>query len=184
MVVCHSLWLYQHREIADLCIRHDAFRWLCGGVSVNYHSVSDFRTDNLEFLETLLKQSVERLRQQGLIDLDRVAQDGIRVRASAGAASFRRRETLERLLHEAQTQVQRLKRELTARASDPPAPQEVVTEQESAGPSQQEAAAMRHAEERMERIEQALERLPEMEAKIKPGENKQCVSRQRTRKRR
>lgn len=176
-----ALWLYatlsgftSAREIADLCIRHDAFRWLCGGVSVNYHSVSDFRTDNLEFLETLLKQSVERLRQQGLIDLDRVAQDGIRVRASAGAASFRRRETLERLLHEAQTQVQRLKRELTARASDPPAPQEVVTEQESAGPSQQEAAAMRHAEERMERIEQALERLPEMEAKIKPGENKQA----------
>jgi transposase len=85
------------RELADLCFRHDAFRWLAGGVSVNYHTLADFRTDNLEFTEQLLKQSVEVLRQQGLIDLDRIAQDGMRVRASAGAASFRRRATLERL---------------------------------------------------------------------------------------
>ena len=33
---------------------------------------------------------------------------------------------------------------------------------------------MRHAEERVERVEQALERMPEMEAKIKPGENKEA----------
>src|SRR5437764_8168163 len=62
-----ALWLYatlagftSARELADLCLRHDAFRWLAGGVSVNYHTLADFRTDNLEFLETLLKQSVER----------------------------------------------------------------------------------------------------------------------------
>src|SRR4051812_18224580 len=114
-----ALWLYatlsgftSARELADLCVRHDAFRWLCGGVSVNYHSLADFRTDNLEFLDQLLKQSVQLLRQQGLIDLDRVTQDGRRVRASAGAASFRRRQTLERLLQEAQAEIQRLKRQL------------------------------------------------------------------------
>ena len=33
---------------------------------------------------------------------------------------------------------------------------------------------MRHAEERLEHVEQALERMPEMEAKIKPGENKEA----------
>jgi transposase len=117
-----GLWLYatlagysSARELADLCIHHDAFRWLCGGVSVNHHTLSDFRTDNLEFLEQLLKQSVEALRQQGLVDLDRVAQDGMRVRASAGAASFRRRQTLERLLEEAQAKIQRLEQLLAAR---------------------------------------------------------------------
>src|SRR3954449_972088 len=124
-----ALWLYatlsgssSARELADLCTHHDAFRWLAGGVSVNYHTLADFHTDHREFLQELLKQSVERLRLQGLIDLDRIAQDGIRVRASAGAASFRRRATLERLLQEAQAEVQRLRQKLAATGSGPKAP--------------------------------------------------------------
>jgi transposase len=121
-----AVWLYatlsgfsSARELAYLCIHYDPFRWLVGGVSVNYHTLADFRTDNPEFLEPLLKQSVEVLRQQGLIDLDRVAQDGMRVRARAGAASFRRRQTLERLLQEARAEVQRLRQKLTVTATDP-----------------------------------------------------------------
>ena len=179
-----ALWLYatfsgfsSARELADLCVRHDAFRWLAGGVSVNYHTLSDFRTDASEFLGPLLEQSVELLRQQGLIDLDRIAQDGVRVRASAGAASFRRRETLERLLEESQAEVERLRQKLAETSTDPAAPQAVTSGEESAaGPPspQQEAAAMCHAEARVGRIEQALERLPEMEAKIGPGDNKEA----------
>jgi len=180
-----ALWLYatlsgftSARELAVLCIHYDPFRWLAGGVSVNYHTLADFRTDTPEFLEPLLKQSVEVLRLQGLIDLDRVAQDGMRVRASAGAASFRRRQTLERLLEEARAEVQRLQRKLTVTVTDPITTQEVASEQTPAvepEPSrQQQAAAMRHAEERLEHVEQALERMPEMEAMIKPGENKEA----------
>src|SRR3954449_9519337 len=133
-------WLYatlsgysSARELADLCLRHDAFRWLAGGVSVNYHTLADFRTDHPEFTEQLLTQSVEVLRQRGLIDLDRIAQDGLRVRASAGAASFRRRETLERLLQEAEAELQDLRQELAAHAADPAAPRGAVTEQTPAG---------------------------------------------------
>ncbi len=166
------------RELADLCVYHDAFRWLAGGVSVNHHTLSDFRTGSPEFLEQLLEHSVEVLREQGLIDLDRVAQDGMRVRASAGAASFRRRETLERLLQEAQAEVQRLRQKLAATAADPAVPPVVATEQTPADevePSrQQQAAAMRHAEERVEHVEQALERMPEREAEIEPGEKKEA----------
>jgi transposase len=183
-----ALWLYatlsgftSARELADLCVHHDAFRWLAGGVSVNHHTLSDFRTDDLEFLGQLLDHSVEVLRRQGLIDLDRVAQDGMRVRASAGAASFRRRETLEKLLREAQVEVRRLRQQLAAKAdttADVPASREVATEQGAADeppPSpQQQAAEIRHAEDRVERIEQALERMPEMEAKIGPDEDKEA----------
>lgn len=179
-----ALWLYatlsgftSARELDDLCIHHDAFRWLAGGVSVNYHSLADFRTDNPEFVEQLLRQSVEVLRQQGLLDLDRVAQDGMRVRASAGAASFRRRETLERLLEEAQVELQELRQKLLENATYPKTTQYVATEKVSASEpelSPQQAAAMRQAEERLERVEQALERMPEMEAKIKPGEKKEA----------
>ena len=205
-----ALWLHailsgftSARELNDLCLHHDAFRWLAGGVSVNYHTLADCRTDNPEFLEQLLKHSVEVLRQQGLIDLDRVAQDGMRVRASAGAASFRRRQTLERLLQEAQAEVQRLRQKLAATAAPPEAttlassPEPAVTATDLAAPPevaieptpasspkpelanppepsrQQQAAAMRHAEERLERVGEALERMPELEAKIKPNEKKE-----------
>jgi len=185
-----ALWLYatlagftSAREVADLCRRHDAFRWLAGGVSVNHHTLSDFRTDNLDFLEQLLGQSVEVLREQGLTDLGRIAQDGVRVRASAGAASFRRRATLERLLRQARAEIRRLRRGRAAPAAgpatpEPPAPQGVASGPGGAGgppPSPQEqAAARRHAQERLGRVEAALGRLPEMEAKVRPGEGREA----------
>jgi len=179
-----SLWLYatlsgvtSARELADLCLRHDAFRWLAGGVAVNYHTLADFRTDHPAFVDQLLTRSVEVLRRQGLIDLDRIAQDGLRVRASAGAASFHRRATLERLLEKARAELQELRRNLAAHTAHPASPQGVAAEDPpavAAGLSRREAAAIRHARERVERVEQALERMPEMEAKIQPGEKKEA----------
>lgn len=162
-----ALWLYatlegvgSARALNWLCVHHNAFRWITGGVSVNYHSLSDFRVAHLEFLDGLLTHSVAVLREQDLVDLNRVAQDGLRVRASAGAASFHRRPTLEEHLHEAQEQIRRLKEELH---DDP------------GGPSRRQAAARRRAaRERAERLRQALARLPELEAKKKPDERDQA----------
>ena len=114
-------WLYATLEgvasarcLDYLCTHHHAFRWLCGGVSVNYHTLSDFRTGHVAFLDTLLTTSVAGLLHQDLIVLDRVAQDGMRVRASAGQASFRRHTTLQKCLAEADAQVQALKAQARA----------------------------------------------------------------------
>ena len=100
--IATALWLYatlegvgSARALAWLCTHHNAFRWLTGGVTVNHHTLSDFRVGHLEFLDQLLTHSVAVLREQDLVDLNRVAQDGLRVRACAGAASFRRKPTLE-----------------------------------------------------------------------------------------
>src|SRR5262249_37152357 len=91
-----ALWLYatlagvkSANALADLIIHHDAYFWLAGGLFVNAHTLSDFRVQDGDFLEQMLTHSVSVLRRQGLVDLDRIAQDGVRVRASAGAASFR-----------------------------------------------------------------------------------------------
>jgi transposase len=156
-----ALWLYatvegvgSARALDYLCTHHHAFRWLCGGVSVNYHSLADFRVAHLDFLDDLLTHSVAVLLEQDLVDLNRVAQDGLRVRASAGAASFRRRPTLERCRQQAQEQVQRLKAEL---------------ENDPAAGGRQRPARQRAGRERDERVRQALERLPELEAKKKAG---------------
>ena len=144
------------RQLATLCTHHNAFRWLCGGVTVNHHTLADVRVENREFLDRLLTHSVALLREQGLVDLNRVAQDGTRVRASAGAASFRRKPTLEECLIEAEDQVARLTEEM----DDDPA----------ASSRRQAAARERAARERAERVRAALDRLPELEAKKKPGE--------------
>ena len=92
-----------------------AYQWILGDVSINYHTLSDFRTAHGELLDRLLTESVAVLVAEGLVDLNRVAQDGMRVRASAGAASFRRRPTLEEAFAEAEAQVQALRAELGAR---------------------------------------------------------------------
>lgn len=110
-----ALWIYatiegigSGRVIATYCIDHNAFKWLCGNVSVNYHTINDFRSDNKELLNDLLTQSVTIFLDQGLIDLERIAQDGIRVRASAGSSSFRRKKTLEDYYEIAKAYVQQL----------------------------------------------------------------------------
>lgn len=161
--LCVALWLYatlegvgSARALAWLWSHHHAFRWLCGGVSVNHHTLSDFRVHHVDWLDQVLTHSVAVLREQELVDLNCVAHDGMRVRASAGAASFHRRPTLEQCLREAEDQVARLKEELD---DDP------------AAPSRRHAAAReRAARERAERLRQALDRLPELEARKKPGE--------------
>jgi transposase len=158
-----ALWLYATletvgaaRALNRLCTAHIAYQWLCGGVPMNYHTLADFRTAHGAFLDTLLTQSVATLMAEGLVELERVAQDGVRVRASAGAASFRRRKTLEACLAEAEAQVRTLRAELEA---DP-----------GATTARQRAARERAARERQARVAQALAHLPALEAKKKPDE--------------
>jgi transposase len=144
-----ALWIYataegvgSARALERLCAQHDAYRWICGGVAVSAHTLSDFRVAHGAVLDALLTQSVAQLMAEGLVDLRRVAQDGVRVRASAGAASFRRRRRLRAFLREAGEQVERLRREL---------------DEDPAATSRREAAAReRAARERKRRVQQAL----------------------------
>jgi len=148
-----ALWLYatlegvgSARALARLCEGHDAYRWLAGGVSVNAHTLSDFRVGRVEAMDRLLTQSVAVLMHAGAVTLERVAQDGMRVRASAGAASFRRGKTLRRCLREARAQVEALRREVEADSG--------ATER------RRRAAQQRAAEDRQRRVERALAELP------------------------
>ncbi len=152
-----ALWLYatvegvgSARALDRLTEEHDAYRWLRGGVPVNYHLLADFRVVHAEFLDHLLTQSVAALMTSGLVELQRVAQDGMRVRASAGASSFRRGPTLQDCLKDAEEQVEALRKELD---DDPAATNRRL-----------KAARERAARERRERVQEALAQLPEVEA--------------------
>jgi transposase len=155
-----ALWLYaatrgvgSARELARLCTESWPYMWLCGGVSLNHHTLSDFRVRHGQALDELLTQVIASLVQKKLVSVERVSQDGTRLRACAGASSFRRKDRLHLLLKQARAHVMELKSLL----EDP---------EKSAGLAMKKKAAMeRAARERAQRIEQAVAQLPELEAR-------------------
>ena len=152
-----ALWLlatvdgYRERPPAVASQEHDAYRWMRGHVPINYHMLSDFRVVHQEALDDLLTQTIGSLMAAGAVRLERVAQDGMRVRSSAGAASFRGEQGLETCLEEARAQVERLAKEREH-------PDPGVTRRER-------AARERAARERQERVHEALAYLPQAQAK-------------------
>ena len=145
-----ALWLYatiegvaSARQVARLCEEHIAFQWLCGGVGVNAKTLADFRVGHGAALEQLLVDSFTALTTAGVASLDRIAQDGVRVRAAAGAASFRRHLTLEECHAEATEALDRLRQEA---ASDP-----------GAASRREAAARLRTAQDRERRVAKALD---------------------------
>ena len=157
-----GLWLYatirgvgSARELARLCLESRPYLWLCGGVTVNHHLLSDFRVEHAEALDGLFTRSIAALVDKGLVKVSRISQDGTRVRACAGASSFRRKDRLGELLEQTARHVAQVKALL-----DDPA--------RSAGLSAKKKAARRRAaEERQRRLEQAIAALPELEKKQK-----------------
>jgi transposase len=92
-----ALWLWATidgvgcaREVDRLCERDDAYRWICGDVGVNYHSLADSRTEHEAWLDAQLTRSIAALLDRKLVTLNVVAQDGLRVRAAAKASRFPR----------------------------------------------------------------------------------------------
>lgn len=146
-----ALWLYatlrgvgSARELERLCTREIGFQWLCGGVGVNQHTLSDFRVGNGALLDRLLSESVAVLVKEGLVSFDRLSLDGLRVRAAAGATSFRRGESLSKCLKKATALVEKLSREV----ADDPAAQD----------RRRRAAQERAAADRVARIKAAQKR--------------------------
>lgn len=146
------------RELARLCERDDAYRWICGGVGVNHHSLSDFRTSQEAWLDAQLTASIVSLMDQQLVKLDVVSQDGMRVRASAKAASFRRQDKLARLHAQAEAQIQALKQEL----------------EEDAGASsrRKQAARERAARDQQQRLAKALDVMKKLKPAKQPKPSK------------
>lgn len=152
-----ALWLFatvegvgSARELARLCQEHAAYRWLCGGVSVNHKTLNDFRVGHGTLLERLLVDGYAALLKAGVARLERVAQDGVRVRAAAGAASFRRLSTLRRCQQAAAERLRQLRRELD---DDP-----------GAAGRRQAAAQQRAAEDRARRVAEALDAAAALDA--------------------
>ena len=159
-----TLWLFatsegigSARRLARLCEQHDIYRWICGGITVCHRVLSDFRVGHGAALDGLLTQLLAVLMKAGVVKLKCVAQDGTRVRASAGAASFRRERSLRKCLQQAKQQVQALKQQLHA-------------DDDQTTDRRRQAARERAARDRQQRVEEALQALEEVrESRKKNG---------------
>ena len=107
-----SLWIYAYSEgvnsgraIEELCEWEPGYQWLTGARVVNAHTLSDFRVKHEAELQELFVQSLGVLSADGLITLQRVMQDGTKIRANAASDSFCRKERVEQALKQAQEQV-------------------------------------------------------------------------------
>jgi hypothetical protein len=139
------------RHLARLCERDLPYLWICGEVGVNYHLLSDFRVGHGAFLDQLLTDTIATLIHQQVVTLETVAQDGMRVRAHAGSGSFRRKKSLEQCRREAAEQVQKLREETDDESEN------------DASNARRRAAAERAANERLQRVEEALKNLAELQ---------------------
>ena len=165
-----ALWLWatidgvgSAREIDRLCERDDVYRWICGGVTVNYHTLADFRTRHEAWLDAQLTRSIVSLMDRSLVKMEVVAQDGLRVRAWAKASSFRRRDKLQRLHELAKAQLEALKGELDQDAG--------------ASTRRKQAARERSAREREQRVAQALATMDKITQAKPPKPSKRRGSR-------
>lgn len=152
-----GLWVYatvegisSARRLATLSEEHDVYRWIRGGVPVDYHLLAEFRVTHQVEIDNLITQIIAVLLKEKVVELKRVSQDGTKVPASAGRNSFHRERTLKRCLEEARSQVEHL-----------------TQEREHADPlvsQRQRSARERAAREKQARLEEAWRQLPQLQA--------------------
>lgn len=145
------------RKMSELCEYHPAFRWLTGLKPINHHTISDFRISHKEALDELFSQILGVLMAENLVSLERVMQDGTRIKAFTSADTFKRDERLEKCLEEARKQVTAVEETTT----------EGTTSKRSA------KAKERSRREKLERLEQAKKQLKELQAEKSSEKEKQ-----------
>lgn len=158
-----SLWVYAYsegigsaREIERVMQWEPGMQWLAGLKAVNHHTLSDFRVEHREALDELFAQLLALLETEGLVNLEQVMHDGTKIRAQAGADSFRREKTLQERLQQA--------RQAVAEMGDPEAP--------APARNRLQAARERAVRERAARLEAAQQELTALQAAQKTEKEK------------
>lgn len=171
-----ALWLYatiegvgSARELDRLVARDVAYRWIAGGVPVNYHGLADFRVAHVDLLDRLLTQSATALIAEGVVSLAEVAVDGTKVRANASRGSFKTAGQLMRIEAAVAQRLAALKAEIDR---DPAAcsRRQQAAQQRGARELKERAARARAVLEtlRAERAEQAKTHKKDAAAKSEP----------------
>lgn len=144
---------FSSRKIAKKLHEDVAFRVLCGENFPAHRTIAEFRQVHLKAFRELFVQVVQVAREAGLIQMGTLAVDGTKVRASASkhkAMSYgRMKQEQERLRGEIA--------ELTSRAAQVDAQEDAQYGSDNSGDDIPEE--LRRREQRLKRIQEAVERL-------------------------
>jgi transposase len=150
-----ALWLFatiegvgSARQLDRLVERDLAYRWIAGGVPLNYHGLADFRVAHVEVLDRLLTESVTALIAEGVVSLAEIAIDGTKIRANAGRDSFKTGSKLAQIEAAVERRLVALKTEIASDAAAPMRRQRAAQER-----------AAREIKERAARARAALDRV-------------------------
>ena len=161
-----SLWVLAYsdavrsaREVARRCEYHPVYQWLTGLREISHRTLSGFRVEHQKELDELFAQVLAVLRDEGMIRLERVMQDGTKVRAAASPASFHREGTLQQHLEAARERV----RQMGDPRQDQPEPS-----------ARQRKAQERAAREKLQRLEQSLQELQKVRAEAEASDPAEC----------
>jgi transposase len=158
-----SVWIYaitrglhSAREISRQMNYEPGLQWLTGLRTINHHTLSDFRSRNEQALRQLFEQVIALLHMNHLVTLERVTQDGTKIRANVNKKTFSREEKIRAHLKLAREQMEYLERQ--------------ASEEQST--RKQKAARIRAARERAERLEEALEEIQRLQREKKNQRDK------------
>ncbi len=112
------LWLFAYsegvsgsRQIVERTKHHDAYKWICGGISVNHTMLCEFRSAEPEIFEELLTSSLAVMMEQGFLEAEDIAQDGSKIKAAAGNNTCRREPSIQEQLEKATQYVRKIEEE-------------------------------------------------------------------------
>jgi transposase len=161
-----AVWLYglmrgvsSARELARETAYEPGLQWLTGLEEINHHSLSDVRVDHGAALDELFAQVLGVLHRHELITLERVTQDGTKVRADVDKSTVGRRDALEKHLE--------LARRHIAEMNQQAAGQEQVTQR-------QKAARQRAGREREQKLQEALASIDRLQKQRTQDKSKPC----------
>jgi transposase len=107
-----ALWIYAYsrgigsgREIHMLCSQDNAFRWICGGQNINYHTIDDFRSKNGEKFQEIIKEIISVIMKEGIIDVSRITVDGTRIKTKASDNKRYKEKRLEEYVKDAKKHI-------------------------------------------------------------------------------
>lgn len=160
--ILFALWLFAYtegigsaRRIAKLTKRDDVYRWIVGGVNVNYHTIADFRSENEEKLDELFIQCLAVIMKDLNIEVKRIGNDGTKIRAKAKRDTFHKEENIQSHLDAAKEHLEEVKKQ---------------NEENLDLDKRIAAARLRAAREKVEKCEKALETLKEIQKDKRPSE--------------
>jgi len=159
-VLAYSEAISSARDVARRCEYHPAYQWLTGMTGISHRTLSGFRVEYKEELDELFAQVLAVLRGEEMITLERVMQDGTKVKAAASPVSFHREGKLRQHLEEARERVRQM--------GDPG-----QDEQPELSPRRRKAQE-RAAREKWERLKQSLEELQKVRAEAESADPSEC----------